>query len=205
MIQQPNKMYFQDGLLGEFGAPVGGPTIPPTVMEPYPGFFENMRMETGAVLPMDEYNMALGARDAGIPMPYGMAMENIRNKQLLKPYIDERAEYDFMRQQTPDLSPRGVNTVQGGRGGPSDPSAYMPPQDLKQEPGAVIGDDELDASGGMSGSQKSVLMQALSMFGGGGQEQDMFANAPGIVRGRPMQQMNFGPSYSQGYTGGLLG
>ena len=191
-----NNMYFQDGLLGEFGAPVGGPTIPPSVMEPYPGFFENMRMETGAVLPMDEYNMALGARDAGIPMPYGMAMENIRNKQLLKPYIDERAEYDFMRQQTPDLSPRGVNTVQGGRGGPSDPSAYMPPEEMSVE--------APDASGDMSGMQVMKLMKALGGMGGGSEEYD-FSSAPGIVRGRPMQSMNFGPSYSQGYTGGLLG
>ena len=68
-------------------APVGGPTIPPDVMEPYPGFFENMRLESGAVLPMDEYNAALGARDAGVPQPYSLAMDRIRQQQMMDEMI----------------------------------------------------------------------------------------------------------------------
>ena len=134
----------------------------------------------------------------GNPIPVMDSMG--RNTPVMSEYTDDRINYNaiqnYMNQQSPNLSPRGVNTVQGGRGGPSDPSAYMPPEEMAVE--------APDASGDMSGMQVMNLMKALGGMGGGSEEYD-FSSAPGIVRGRPMQSMNFGPSYSQGYTGGLLG
>lgn len=182
MIQQPNKMYFQDGLLGQ---PMYDPNM-------------DYRFIDMSQIPVPDSD------PFGNPIPVMDSMG--RNTPMMSDYVDDRFMYEqannpmnqkaMHMQNLDDMGVRQMPTNMGGRGGPSDPSAYMPPEEM-----AVEAPD----AGGMSGSQKSVLMQALSMLGGGGQEQDMFANAPGIVRGRPMQSMNFGPSYSQGYTGGLLG
>ena len=182
MIQQPNMYYFQDGLLGQ---PMYDPNM-------------DYRFIDMSQIPVPDSDRF------GNPIPVMDSMGN--NTPIMSDYVDNRFMYEqanspmnqkaMHMQNLDEMGVRQMPTNMGGRGGPSDPSAYMPPEEMSVE---------APDAGGMSGSQKSVLMQALSMLGGGGQEQDMFANAPGIVRGRPMQQMNFGPSYSQGYTGGLLG
>ena len=192
-------MYFQDGLLGEFGAPVGGPM---GYMDTPPDFSSYADEDAPVTLPFynDQYGFGatdpLYSGDEGVPMPYGMAMDNIRQQQM-------------MNQLMSNKSPSGmISFDQFSQSQASDPNygQFMRKQQAMNTEAPMMEDAPApEAPGEMSGSEKAVLMQALSMFGGGGQEQDMFANAPGIVRGRPMQQMNFGPSYSQGYTGGLLG
>ena len=124
---------------------------------------------------------------------------------MMSDYVDDRFMYEqannpmnqkaMHMQNLDEMGVRQMPTNMGGRGGPSDPSAYMPPEEMSVE---------APDAGGMSGMQVMNLMQALGGMGGGSEQYD-FSSAPGIVRGRPMQSINFGPSYSQGYTGGLLG
>ena len=181
MIQQPNKMYFQDGLLGQ---PMYDPNM-------------DYRFIDMSQIPVPDSD------PFGNPIPVMDSMG--RNTPMMSDYVDDRFMYEqannpmnqkaMHMQNLDEMGVRQMPTNMGGRGGPSDPSAYMPPEEM-----AVEAPD----AGGMSGMQVMNLMKALGGMGGGSEQYD-FSTAPGIVRGRPMQQMNFGPSYSQGYTGGLLG
>ena len=185
MIQQPNKMYFQDGLLGEFGAPVGG----------------------------------YGGPDSGYNVPYDLAMERIMGSPM---YAGTQMDFN-----DPRIAGMSIPFEEFGQGVPIGPSGmpsvdmmdpmrpsqasdpnygqFMRKQQAMNTEAPMMEDAPApEASGEMSGMQVMNLMKALGGMGGGSEQYD-FSSAPGIVRGRPMQSMNFGPSYSQGYTGGLLG
>lgn len=114
-----NNMYFQDGLLGQ---PMYDPNM-------------DYRFIDMSQIPVPDSDRF------GNPIPVMDSMGN--NTPIMSDYVDNRFMYEQanspMNQKAmhmQNLDQMGVHqmpTNMGGRGGPSDPSAYMPPEEMSVE------------------------------------------------------------------------